>query len=124
MFFFPSPRFHAHRGHGGRPEASGRPTRGPAGLREQPTPGGPAAGGQAAHDPAPPEADGHQGSAALLQHQGAGKGSHAQTVPGDAGGQGVIRTGLVWTGQRPQPRATTGKKRLETRLKVLKKKER
>lgn len=83
-------RLHAHRGHGGGPEASGRPPRGPAGLREQPAPGGPTAGGQAAHDPAPAEADGHQGCAALLQHQSAGQGSHAQTLPGDAGGQGLI----------------------------------
>lgn len=83
-------RLHAHRGHGGGAEASGRSPRGPARLREQPASGGPTASGEAAHDPAPAEADGHQGRAALLQHQGAGQGAHAQTFPGDAGGQGLI----------------------------------
>lgn len=91
-------RLHAHRGHGGGPEASGRSPRGPAGLREQPAPGGPAAGGQAAHDPASAAADGHQGCAALLQHQSAGQGAHAQTLPGDAGGQGLIGGWLICHG--------------------------
>ncbi len=35
-------------------------------------------------------ADGHQGHPALLQHQDAGQGAHAQTLPGNAGGQGLI----------------------------------
>lgn len=88
-------RLHAHRGHGGGPEAPGLSARGPAGLREQPAPRGPPEGGQAAHDPASAATDGHQGRAALLQYQGAGKGAHAQTLPGDAGGQGLIGGQLI-----------------------------
>lgn len=83
-------RLHAYRGRGGGAEAPGCAPRGSSGLRKQPTPGGPPAGRQAAHDPAPAASDRHQGRAALLQHQGAGQGAHAQTLPGDAGGQGLM----------------------------------
>ncbi|XP_014066359.1 steroid hormone receptor ERR2 isoform X2 [Salmo salar] len=83
-------RLHAYRGRGGGAEAPGCAPRGSSGLRKQPTPGGPPAGRQAAHDPAPAAPDRHQGCAALLQHQSAGQGAHAQTLPGDAGGQGLM----------------------------------
>lgn len=102
---FPT-RLYAHRGHGSCPEASGRSPRSPAGLREQPAPRGPATGRQAAHDPASAAADGHQGCTALLQHQGAGKGAHAQTLPGDAGGQGLIRGWLLVQQQRRTKKVT------------------
>lgn len=114
LFFFLSllffVRLHAHRGHGGSPEASGRAPRGPAGLWEQPASGGSTTGWQTAHDPAPAEADSHKGCAALLQHQSAGQGAHAQTLPGDAGSQGLIGGWLIGCGNR---------KWLEPRLRVL-----
>lgn len=118
LFFFLSllffVRLHAHRGHGGSPEASGRAPRGPAGLWEQPASGGSTTGWQTAHDPAPAEADSHKGCAALLQHQSAGQGAHAQTLPGDAGSQGLIGGWLIGCGNR---------KWLEPRLRVLRREE-
>lgn len=82
-------RFHAYREHRGRPKAPRFSPRGPAGLRGFPAPGGPPTGGQAANDPAPAPSDRHQGCSALLQHQNAGQSPHAQTIPRDAGGQGL-----------------------------------
>lgn len=89
-----SPRLHAHRRWGGRPETSGRPTRGAAGLRGRPAHGRPAPGGQDADDAAAAEADLHQGRAALLQHQTGRQGPHAQTFFGNARGQGLTKSSL------------------------------
>ncbi len=83
-------RLHAHRGRGVGAEAPGRPSRSAAGLRELSAHRRPSAGREAAHDAAAAPADGHQGHPALLQHQDAGQGAHAQTLPGNAGGQGLI----------------------------------
>lgn len=87
-------RLHAHRRRGGRSEASGRLTRGAAGLRGGPAHGGPAPRRQDADDAAAPEADLHQGGAALLQRQARRQGPHAQTFFGNAGGQGLTKSFL------------------------------
>lgn len=95
-------RFHAHRGRGVGSEAPGRSSRSPAGLRELSTRRGPSTRRKAAHDASSAAADSHQSHSALLQHQDAGQGAHAQTLPGNAGGQGLI--GPVMSSRRQRMR--------------------
>ncbi|XP_036701066.1 steroid hormone receptor ERR2 isoform X2 [Balaenoptera musculus] len=109
-------RFHVHRGSGGGPEAAGPAARGAAGLRAEPAPRGAAEDGQVAADAAPASADSCQGRAALLQHQTARQGAHAQTLPGDAGGQGL----MAWHKDRlpPKDRQTSGETSTATSLNI------
>lgn len=88
-------RLHAYWRCGCSTEAPGCASRGPAGLRGFPAPGGSPSGRQAAHDPplAPPDL--HQGCATLLQHQAGWQSPNAQTLFGAAGSQG-LRTGTRW----------------------------
>lgn len=89
-------RLHAHREYRGRPKAPGFSPRGSAGLWGLPASRGPSASRQASNDPASAPSDRHQGRSALLQHQNAGQSPHAQTIPGDVGGQGLTPGPDLW----------------------------
>lgn len=98
-------RFHANRGLRSCPETPGRPSRGPAGLRGRPPPGGFPTRRKTDHDAPSPAPDGRSGRAALLQRQTGRPRADAQTVPRTPGGQSLNKTqesrllGRVGTGR-------------------------